>query len=269
MTVLNVYNSAMSDQSTSPRADLRRALARGFRESYDRMGYVLAVSFLWFLAVAVTYTVFSFVIALRPLLPDALKAAFLAVVALAGYIWALGVFYYANRVVFRRDPAPMETLTGIRRLFWPGLKLFLADLAVTAVLVADSVFFFVRIEDGFGYLALAVFSFYVTLMWLVVSMYHLPLLAAQLEMDSGPGTWVVVKKSLLIAADNPGFTLGLFVVIIALTALAVLPMLIGMAVFFLGVLAFILTHAIREIFTKYGIVEQEPDNVADGGWPAS
>lgn len=244
-------------------ASLRRALAKGFQESYDRLGYVVIATLLWFTAVALTYGAVSLVVTLLPLMPDALKLVALVPVVLVAYFGAVGVFYYANRVVFRHDPSPLEALAGIRLLFRPGLKLLLVDGIITAVLVADSLFFFFRIEQGMGYLALAVLSSYVTLMWLVVGMYHLPLMVAQLEMESGPRVAVVLKKSLLLAADNPGFTLGLFAVIIAITIAAVLPAMLGMAVFFLGVIAFVLTHAIRELFTKYGLVEPDPENVDD------
>jgi len=161
-----------------------------------------------------------------------------------------------------------DTWEGIGRLIGPALAVFAADLIITAVLLGDAAFFLIafRARGGAVLSGLGILFSYLSLMWLMMVMYHAPLLVAQLEMESGPGVKVVLRKSLLLAMGNPGFTLGFFVVIIAFAAICALPAMLGIAILFPGAAAFLLTSALRELFIKYGVVEEEPEVVEDQPW---
>jgi hypothetical protein len=97
-----------------------------------------------------------------------------------------------------------------------------------------------------------------------MAIYQLPLLVVQLSTESGMGVGVILRKSFLLMADNPGFTLGLFLVIIAFAVLCAIPMFVGFAVLFFGASAFLVTHALRELFIRYGIIEAEPEAADEG-----
>ncbi len=249
-------------------ASLGRALSRGFRAAYDHLGYVVFVTFVSFV---LTAGLFSAAVAGANAIGRAggmVKMLFFIPAALAAWLLATGVFYFANKSVYHEYPTLADTWRGIGELLWPALALFFTDLLVTAVLVGDAIFF-LGVRGGPVFLALGILSGYITLVWLMMLMYQLPLLPAQAKMESGPKPLVIVRKSFLLVADNPGFTVGLFLVIIALAVVCAVPGFVGMAVFFMGATAFVLTHALRELFIKYGIVEDEPDVVEDHGWPRS
>lgn len=224
-----------------------------------------------------------------------IAAAALALPALlAGWLCAVGVFYYANRSVFHYQASLSDTWHGVRRLLAPALGLFIIDAVITTVLMGDLLLFrqmLAGIADQIAALqkvggltsaqelqiqslgrthlllmAVTIVFGYITAAWGMIMMYHLPLLTAQLDMESGPRPKVILRKSVLLAVDNPVFTVALFLVIIAFAVLCALPAFIGMVVLFLGAIAFLLTHALRELFIKYEIVEEEPETVDDKPW---
>ncbi|MCE5200385.1 MAG: hypothetical protein ABFD54_10760 [Armatimonadota bacterium] len=259
-----MYNKRMSKEMTAPRrVNLLKSLGRGFKCAYDHLGYVVFVTLASFVLTAM---VLSLTMVVKGKTVPFAATVFVAV--LVSWMCAVGAFYYANRAVYYEHPGILDTLTGIRVLALPALKLFLIDILVLAVLVCDAVFFLgLAISNKSLLFAMPGVLFgYGALIWMMMAMYHLPLLPAQLDMDSGTGPWVIIKKSFLLMAGSPGFTVGLFLVIIAFAVICALPVLIGTAIIFMGAAAFVLTHALRELFIKYGVVEEEPE-VIDDSWP--
>ncbi len=256
----------MADSTTvRTRASLTKALRRGFAAAYDHLGYVVLVSFTGF---AVTAIVLGAGMKLALILElGALKFALCIPAALAAWLVAVGAFYYAKKSVYHEHPSLVETLSGIRILLRPALALFLVNLTVILILIIDVAAYLLVARTSAVYGILSVVCAYLALFWFLAAIYHLPLLASQLDMPSGPRPLVVLKKSFLLLGDNPGFTAGLVVVIIALAVICALPGFVGMALFYLGTAAFVVTHAVRELFIKYGIVESEPEVVEDKGWP--
>lgn len=249
------------------RPSLLRALRKGFVDSYDHMGYVVLVTFITFLLVAIVVGSAAFVWRSSSVL-NIVKVLSILPALFVSYLCAVGVYYYAGMAVYFKHPVLLDTLAGIRKLINPALKLFVIDILVTAILSVDFVFFFIMVgsKHNMIFAVPAVLIGYATLTWLAMMIYHLPLLSSQFVMESNTSIKVILRKSFLLMADNPGFTLGLFLVIIAFAVLCVVPMLIGIAFLFLGASAFLITHALRELFVKYGIIEEEPEIVEDD-WP--
>ena len=241
---------------------MARALRKGFRAAYDSMGYAVLSSAVWFGVAAVPAAV-----AVGRMRSGEVAAgvALAAVGVVAGFVWCVGVFYYASAVVYHRHPAPADTFVGIRKLLAPGLALLAVDVAVTVVLAGDAAFFLLM-RTGPAFAALGVVCGYALLVWLMMLTYHLPLLVWQLDAESQPRVGVILKKAFLLTFDNPGFTVGLFAAIIAFAVVCSFAI-VGAAMLLLGTLAFLLTHALRELFVKYGIVEEEPEVIEDTGWP--
>jgi hypothetical protein len=248
-------------------ASLGKALGRGLRAAYDALGFVVAASFGTFVVGAVVLVMMGL---LAAHVRGVRAAGMLLGLAALPAVWlcAVGIFYYAKMALAHEHPALVDTWHGIRRLFWPAIALFVVDSAASAVLVGDVVFFGLafRARGGVALAAFGVVCAYIGLMWLIMSLYHLPLLVAQLEMESGLRVGVILRKSFLLAADNPGFTVGLFVVIIAFAVICALPAMLGMALVFPGLAAFLLTSSLRELFVKYGVIEEEPETVEDKPW---
>lgn len=245
---------------------LGRALRHGFRGAYDNLGYVVSVSLVSFLIASALFSGGALLATITR--PGMAGMALFLPAAFAWWMCAVGVFYYANKSVFNEHPVLADTWKGIGLLFWPGAALFCVDLIASVVLAGDTWLLLVVFASRkqFLYVALAILCGYLWMAWSMVAMYHLPLLAAQLNMESGPRVRVILRKSFLLAMDNPGFTVGLFLGIIALAALCVLSAFVGMAMVFIGAAAFLLTHALRELFVKYGIVGEEPEVVEEKPW---
>lgn len=275
--------------SIQRRASLGRALRRGFRDAYDHLGYVVFVTFISFMFTAGVVTPASLLLRHARLAPAVHFPLLALATALAALAPAVGVFFFVNKSVYHEQPVLADTWAGVRRLLGPAIVLFAADALVSAVLIGDLVLLrsifagttralfsegFVCanrhfLDWGRGNLLFGAFTVllgYLSLIWAMMAMYHLPLLAAQLKMPSGPRASVILRKSFLLAADNPGFTVGLFAVIIAFAVVCAIPGLVGMAILYLGAAAFLLTHALRELFARYGIVEEEPEVLEDKPW---
>ena len=258
----------MNDQQNVRKpVSLNKALKLGFVAAYDSLGYVVGASFAVFLASALVFTLMA-LIARATGIPGLLGLLFTVPGMLMAWLGAVGVFYYVKKTIYHENPTVSDTWHGIKLLAGPAIALFVVDLLISTVVLGDLAFFALafKTRGGIGPAVLAIISAYVALMWLMMSLYHLPLMVAQLEMESGPRVIVILKKSFLITADNPGFTAGLFVVIIALTILCVLPALLGIALIFIGAAAFLLTSALRELFIKYDMVKEEPEIIEDKPW---
>jgi hypothetical protein len=258
----------MTDGETTRKpASLNKALKLGFRGAYDSLGYVVGASFAAFIASAVVFTVMG-LIGGRVRGAGPVGLVLIVPGLLAAWLCAVGIFYYVRKVIYHEHPAPADTWEGIRKLAVPAFALFVVDLLVTTLLVGDLAFFGLafRAKGGVAFAALAIISAYIALMWLLMSLYHLPVMVAQLGMESGPRVKKILYKSFLLTADNPGFTVGLFVVIIAFATLCALPAMLGMALLFPGAAAFLLTYSLRELFIRYGVVEEEPEIVEDKPW---
>ncbi len=246
-------------------ASLNRALKQGFRGAYDSLGYVVGASFAVFLASAAVFALMRVVLQVENVIFGLL---FFLPVLFVGWIGAVGIFYYVKKAIFHENPSPSDTLTGIRHLFWPATALFVVDAIVTATLIGNIIFFALAFRANGGVLiaALGIVSAYIGLMWLLMSMYHLPVMMLQSEMESEPTLRKIIYKSFLLAADNPAFTVGLFVVIIAFTLLCSLPAMLGVALLLPGTVAFLLIYSLRELYIKYGVIEPEPEVIEDKPW---
>ncbi len=218
-----MYNVSMNDEMVPSRpASLGLALRRGFGATYDQLGYVVFASFASFvLFSALTGAAFASVRMLGRAGGIAKVGLFFpAIIAL--WLFAAGVYYYANKSVYHEYPNLVDTWIGIKTLLVPALKLLVLNLMVTVLILGDALFF-LNVKRSLISQVVGVVCGYIAVVWLMMIMYHLPLLVAQLSMESGPRPLIVVRKSFLLMADNPGFTLGLFLVIIALAVICAVP----------------------------------------------
>jgi hypothetical protein len=256
------------DDKETPRQPVRlgRVIAKGFRNAYDHLGFVVLVSFAFFVLISAE----SLCVGAVARASDALVVRLLVMIpaALLAWLYTTGVYYYVKKSVFDEHPVLADMWIGVRRLAIPAVGLFAVDLVLTGIVFADTVFFIAvfAAKPNIVIAILGALCGYIALMWLMMAMYHLPVMVAQLDMPSGPRVVVVLRKSFLIVADNPAFTVGLFLVIIAFTIVCAVPALVGTALLCLGATAFVLTSALRELFTKYGLVEDEPEIVEERPW---
>jgi len=244
---------------------LSRTLSKGVSDVWDHLGLVVASSFIWTAAVTVPLSIgWELQRRLMTTGPWYLLAGLLAAL-LVGVPLLAGVFKMAYKMVYRDDPSLWDILSGFKELFIPGLGLVLVSLAVAVVLAVNIVFFFGifgPLKGSFAGYAVGIFSLYLLLIWFAMALYQFPALAAQLLLEQKQGVFPAIKKSFLLVMHNPGFTAGVFVVILGLSILCVVSV-IGMPLLFVGTVAILLTRVLREQFVRYGVIE-EPVNPEDG-----
>lgn len=249
-------------------ASLGRALKRGFVDAWDRFGLVIASSFIWSFAVFVPVVVASAVQRQLPRTWPFFTSLGLVVAVLIGTPLLAGVYHLAYKVVYRDDPTLGDILAGFRQMLGRSYALVAIDVIAVALFVLDAAFFFGMfgpIRGSLLFVSLGVLCLYGLLAWSMAAMYQFPLLTAQRPMGQREGTLSAVKKSILLFAHNPGFTSGVFVVILGFSALCAVSF-IGMLVLYAGTVSIVLTHALRELYVRYGVVEEPQESEEDTGW---
>lgn len=249
-------------------ARLGKAIKKGFSDAYDRFGLVIAASLIWVAFAAVPLSI-GWEIQRR------LPASGISF-ALAGIIAAMiisapalaGIFRMAYKTAYHDDPGLGDIYSGARELLLPAIGLAVINVFAVVLLLIDAMFFmglFGPLRGNWFYFGIGVFFLYLLAAWLVTAVYHLPALAAQRPLGQRTGAIAAVKKSLILAAHNPGFTIGLFIVILGFGILCAVSV-FGMLILFAGTVSMVLTHAVRELYIRYRVVEDTPEVVEDKGW---
>lgn len=274
-------NKENEEQVNLKPARLGRALKKGLRDTWDYLGLVLVASAI-FTLVALLPAFGTLVETINPTArpwPE-IVGSVLAVILLP--LVLTGIFRMAYKIVYRDDPGITNIASGFGELLLSGWLLALINILVIGVLVVDIAFFFGRIGplkgSWFGYI-IGALSIYALIIWLMMAMYQLPTLVAQRPRGQREGAIAAVKKSFLLVMGNPGFTTELFIAILGTSILCVLSVIgarispvvavfavlsiLVMLVLYAGTVSILLTHALRELFIRYGVVEDQPDVVVD------
>jgi hypothetical protein len=180
----------------------------------------------------------------------------------------VGAVFYATAKARHRSADVGDAVRAIRDYAGTALRLYGLGLLVWIVLLGD-LFFFLRLASAGGGLAYAVIGIlfgYLALMWAMMTVYHLPLIAAYERPASEIRLWSVVRDSFVLLGGSPGFTACVFLVIIALACLCAIPALVGTALIFPGTAAFLAVFALHELFIRFGIVKEDDETVEDKPW---
>jgi hypothetical protein len=232
-----------------------KVIKRGFSEAWSYMALVVFGTS----STVIITTSLMFVIGmlLKKFVPQASYALVGLALLPAYYVYwvcSLGVNYFVHGVINYEHPELMDVLYGIKKLIKPASLLFGVSFFVVTVLISDVVYFAKLAQGGnVIFMAFAMLFIYAIIYWISISLYFLPVLIYQDKAEASVSPFTVIKKSYLLAADNPLFSFGLLI--------ALIPLLIGYIIFCLGTSAFLTNAAARELYIKYDIVE-EP-NVED------
>ncbi len=241
--------------------NIRKAALGGLREGYFNLGFVLFGSAMTTL---ITFGLAWIISAIcRPFAPWQL--VFYIIPAMAGWICSVGIYDYAYKAVTHEHPVVMDAITAIRELIRPALLLFALDLFITLVIISDFVYcaYWAMSTGQLLQTALAVFCFYLIIIWVMMTLYHLPLLVDGGKESTVPG---ILKRSFILTFGNPVFTLMLFLVIIAFTVICALPVFAGWVALLVGGCAFFCCSALKELFISYGLTPDDPTEPEDKGW---
>ncbi|MEN6520630.1 MAG: hypothetical protein ABFD46_05700 [Armatimonadota bacterium] len=246
-----------------------KAIRKGFSEVYDRFGLVIAASLIWAVIIAVPLGLGWELWRRNPSKPWIVLIGMIVAVFIGSPVLA-GVFRMAYKVVYHDDPGLGDILTGARELFLASLSLALIDIVVISMLVIDAMFFMgmfgpLKGKENLVFFLAGILFIYLLVAWLMTVLYQLPVLASQKPMCQREGAAAAIRKSLILAAHNPGFTIGFFVVILGFGILCAVSV-FGMLILFAGTVSMLLTHALRELYIRYKVVEEAPETVEDKGW---
>jgi uncharacterized membrane protein YesL len=193
------------------RPSFLRVLRRSATALYDHLGLVLAANLTWAAVGALALT--AGVLAMRAVGPWGSLAALPVVV----FGWAAAnaaLWYVAHRIATRQDLALGDLAVGMRTHFRVSLGL-VGIQASGIVLLAANVGFYL------GPMARHVWAPPLAALWLCALVYFLMVMlyAYPFAITQGVGAWAALRKSALVTADNPGFTLLMGAVVAAWTLL--------------------------------------------------
>ena len=226
---------------------LTKVLKKWLADSYEYLGLVLMASFIWF---GITLGGLAAITSLRhypALILGLLAVFFVFIVAPA----TSAVFYLAKKMVTRDEPSLLELIRGFKEFLAPSWALGAVQILLTAMIIVNAWFYLTH--GGIVLRILGVLSLYALLIWLMSAVYHFPALIEQ-----QPNTFKIIKRGFLIALDNPGFTVGVFLAIILLTCFSAATLL-GLPLLYMGMLSILETRALRAVFVKYGLLEPEKE----------
>ncbi len=198
---------------------LRPTFKRFFWHTYDHLGTLIAANVLWL------------VVCLGVVTAPAATA---------------GLSYLARRVAAEEETHISDFWVGFRRDFVPSLKLGAFTLAVAALFWFNADFYG-RLRGGlaFGGTALATLLVWSGAFLLLMHAHLHPLLAG-----GERGLARLLKKSALLALDNPGFTVGITLQAFVLAVICLVTG-IGLLLILASLHATLLATGHRELLKKY------------------
>ena len=238
-----------------PRASTGWALRSGFRDIYDYIGAWIVGSIAWMtLLVVLTSGAARLTLAFSQVAGLVgwglfVAAAFAPLVGLLGPLTG-GLFRYARNAAERAEPEIADFLWGFRSAGWRCIKLAALQCGVAVVLLGDAAFFLAHRQLAFA--IAAAFLIYLAAFWGLATTYQWPLLVHTTDR-----TRVIVRKSLLLALDNLGFSLAIALVSLLLTAVLIVTAM-GALLLGAGSLAMLHTQATRELLRRYAILGADP-----------
>lgn len=238
-----------------PKVNLFRELKAAFLAIWSNLGLVILMSVTWALFV-------SFPLSLAYWMPRSLPAVIrylpLILMPIFGAIPAVGAAVIAQEIASLREATFAVFWREGWRLKALSIRLSLLHWA-TAAALTFSFWFYLRISHWSGRVALLI-CFYASLFWLMMTVYHYPLLAAQ---ESGVfdepdrkakrGVVAVIRRSFYLVVGSPLYSFGLlsFLALFAALSLftAVSPILLWG-----GVFALFSCFPVRALLVQYGIL---------------
>jgi uncharacterized membrane protein YesL len=157
-----------------------------------------------------------------------------------------GLFHLARRIADHEPASLRDFFEGLREHFFPALRAGALTLAVAIVLWVNIDFYsHLGGRATLPGMLLAALMIWVGAFVLLMHAHVFPLIVG-----GERSTRAVVRKSALLTLDNPGFTIGITVQALSVTALCVITC-AGLVLALGSLLAVLLTTGHRELLKKY------------------
>lgn len=246
-------SSARPRASGLPPASLRRALRAALRETWDRLGLVVAAGLTW----AVLFS--SVFLVVRIPAPGIVRIACLCIAVAAVLPAALaGTFGVAHRMASHDEFGYADLWRDARRLYGPATRLGVIHMLAYG-LIGTNIWFYLRL-GGVGGVIAVLLSLYALLFWSAMAIYHGPLLVVQEfgVLDEGDyrakrGAFAVVRRAFYLVLGEPIFSLALLTLAVLYTVVLVVVVVL-FPLFWAGGLSLLLTFPTRALLVKYGVL---------------
>lgn len=210
------------------KVSVSRVLRKFFWDSYDNLGIIILGNLLWF-------------------------SLCLPIVTAPASTAAL--FSLTNRVSLGKGASLRDFWEGFRKYFLRGLSLGLIYLLLLVVLIID--LFLYRQQPQTARVAIAFLgavNLWIFFLFSLLGMYSLPLMVEQ-----DIGLIKSLKRSALLALDNPFFSIVISIQIMAIFFLSLLSG-VGVILLMMSLVSLLLSRSLRELFSKYeGRAQEEKE----------
>ena len=221
------------------------------KDVYDELYRIIGMNLMWFAVSAVMFVVINGIIAV--IWGESIVASF--AIGVTGLILVIGPnpaaagLHYFTRHIVKDEILHFSFFWEGLRMFWrKATYIFLISLGVAGILLVNIGFYFDRGQDNVIFTGVAVFIGWVTVVWLIMQPYMLPMLIEQEDKR----ILIVLRNSLLLALDN--IILSVFALFV-FVLFALVPMFFGfpliIATFGGGLVAMISQRMTLELVPKY------------------
>jgi uncharacterized membrane protein YesL len=157
-----------------------------------------------------------------------------------------GLFHLARKIADHEPAAVRDFFEGFREYFFPALRAGVFTLAVGVILWVN-IDFYTHLGGRASVpgMLLAAVMIWIGAFVLLIHAHLFPFIA-----DGERSTRAALRKSALLALDNPGFTIGITVQALSVTVLCVITG-AGLVLALGSLLAVLLTTGHRELLKKY------------------
>ena len=221
------------------------------KDVYDELYRIIGMNLMWFAVSAVMFVVINGIIAV--IWGESIVASF--AIGVTGLILVIGPnpaaagLHYFTRHIVKDEILHFSFFWEGLRMFWrKATYIFLISLGVAGILLVNMGFYFDRGQDNVIFTGVAVFIGWVTVVWLIMQPYMLPMLIEQEDKR----ILIVLRNSLLLALDN--IILSVFA-LFAFVLFALVPMFFGfpliIATFGGGLVAMMSQRMTLQLVPKY------------------
>ncbi len=221
------------------------------KDVYDELYRIIGMNLMWFAVSAVMFVVINVIIAV--IWGESIIASF--AIGVTGLILVIGPnpaaagLHYFTRHIVKDEILHFSFFWEGLRMFWrKATYIFLISLGVAGILLVNMGFYFDRGQENVIFTGVAVFIGWVTVVWLMMQPYMLPMLIEQEDKR----ILIVLRNSLLLALDN--IILSIFA-LFAFVLFALVPMMFSfpliIATFGGGLVAMMSERMTLELVPKY------------------
>ena len=221
------------------------------KDVYDELYRIIGMNLMWFAVSAVMFVVINVIIAV--IWGESIVASF--AIGVTGLILVIGPnpaaagLHYFTRHIVKDEILHFSFFWEGLRMFWrKATYIFLISLGVAGILLVNMGFYFDRGQENVIFTGVAVFIGWVTVVWLMMQPYMLPMLIEQEDKR----ILIVLRNSLLLALDN--IILSIFA-LFAFVLFALVPMMFSfpliIATFGGGLVAMMSERMTLELVPKY------------------